>query len=107
MPTMADLAKLATEVYKGNPTVGAMQDIKSGLQLDTSKASSLGFGNSYFMVWSGEECDSGGAYLRRFDQLGTNYFYSANRHSSVTHAFCVSEQLEAVKQNCHSCKSKI
>ncbi len=55
MPTMEDLGKLATELYKEHPSVGAYQDIDNGLTLDISKASSMGFTGSEFDVWSGEE----------------------------------------------------
>ncbi len=89
MPTLADLGKLATELYKGNPTVGAKQNIASGLQLDASKASSLGF-TSYFYVWSGEEKNSIRAYNRVFNQSYT--FCDPNQRSNREfQAFCVSE----------------
>ena len=97
MPTMADLGKLATELYKGNPTVGAMQDIYSGIQLDTSKASSLGFTGSRFDVWSGEEYTSNIAYLRDFYQSHT-YYNRSYRDYSMFQAVCVGEQLEAARQ---------
>ena len=71
MATLDDLGKLATELYKEHPSVGAKQTIWSGITLDTSKASSLGFGNSEFFVWSGEEKDSDGAYDRAFLQSFT------------------------------------
>ena len=90
MPTMADLGKLATELYKGNPTVGAKQDINSGLQLDTSKASSLGFTGARFIVLSGEEIGSYGAYSRGFHQSGT-YWNNDGRDYSGYQAVCVGE----------------
>ena len=88
MPTMVDLAKLATELY-GKP-VRVMQDINSGLDLDTSKASSLGFGNSSFYVWSGGERDSDHAYSRDFFLSLTNWDNGTRNHSG-NQAFCVSE----------------
>ena len=92
MPTADDLAKLATELYKGNPTVGAKQSIYSGLQLDTSKASSLGFPGSGFNVWSGEVLNRGSAYYRRFNSSGT-YWDSSSRAGSSRYeqAVCVAE----------------
>ena len=90
MPTAEDLAKLATEVYKGNPTVGAMQDIDDGLQLDFSKASSLGFDNPPFIVWSGEEYNSDTAYLRVFVQSFT-FCDNRERDLSEYQAVCVGE----------------
>ena len=88
MPTMADLAKLATELYKGNPTVGAYQGVRA--ELDTSKASSLGFGNPDFYVWSGEEIENCFVYRRDFDQSGT--FLGMDYHYGyVEQAVCFGE----------------
>ena len=90
MPTMADLGKLATELYKGNPTVGATQDIYSGLTLDTSKASSQGLTGTSFSVWSGEEEDSGRANIRVFDPSRT--WHNANfRHTSSNQTVCLGD----------------
>ncbi len=91
MPTMADLAKLATELYKSNPTVGAKQDIYDGLQLDTSKVVSLGLGNSSFSVWSGEEYNSDSAYCRRFLSQSYLFWYGHNRDYSNAQTVCLSE----------------
>ena len=90
MPTADDLAKLATELYKGNPTVGAKQYV-SDLQLDTSKASSLGFTDSSFYVWSGEEYTSIYAYYRYFTQQFTDCDYGLSRGISGHQAVCVGE----------------
>ena len=90
MPTMADLGKLATELYKGNPSVGATQAIYGGLTLDTSKASSLGFGNSEFYVWSGEEYNRYYASYRVFYQSRTDW-NSKYRNPSTYQAVCVGE----------------
>ena len=88
MPTMADLGKLATELYKGNPTVGAYQDVNA--ELDTSKASSLGFTGSPFCVWSGEEYVSNRAYYRIFRQSSTNNYIYYRYHSRYQ-AVCLGE----------------
>ena len=90
MPTMDDLAKLATELYKGNPTVGVMQSIWDGLTLDTSKASYLGFTGSRFSVWSGEESTSLSAHARSFVQSYT-YWSNDYRNYSGVQAVCVGE----------------
>ena len=87
MPTMDDLAKLATELY--GTTVGAEQDI-GYLQLDSSKASSMGFTEQYFSVWSGEEYNSYYAKYRRFRSSDTSW-YGASRDSSRNQAVCVGE----------------
>ena len=89
MPTMADLGKLATGLYKGNPTVGAKQNIGS-LQLDTSKASSLGFTGSLFCVWSGEEDDSDSAYFRCFYPSSTSWGNGSRRNRDLQ-AVCLGE----------------
>ena len=88
MPTYADLAKLATELYKGNPSVEAEQHVRN-LQLDTSKASSLGFG-SFFFVWSGEEVDSGFAYYRGFTSSSTLWGYN-HRSINFNRAVCLAD----------------
>ncbi len=86
MPTMDDLAKLATELYKGNPTVEAWKYVYA--ELDTSKASSLGFGNSdSFVVWSGEEHSGGYAYNRGF-YSSKSFFHDTYRGYSYGQAVC-------------------
>ena len=88
MPTADDLAKLATELYKEHPSVGAKQDIGRGLTLDTSKASSMGFTGSEFAVWSGEEYYSYYAYYRIFYSSNT-YWRSNFRNLSNRQAVCL------------------
>ena len=88
MPTADDLAKLATELYKGNPTVGAKQRV--GAELDTSKATSLGLTGTYIYVWSGEEFNSDGADLRYFLQSGTGWT-SELRYATGFQAVCLGE----------------
>ena len=85
MPTYDDLAKLATELYKGYPKVGKNTIFDSRIfQLDTSKAASLGFGNSSFWVWSGEP-----QWTRGFYKDGTSW---DNYHGgSLIQAMCVGE----------------
>ena len=88
MPTADDLAKLATELYKEHPSVGAKQSI-NGLTLDTSVASSMGFTGASFYVWSGEEISSNSAYSRNFSSSYTNWYYSyGGRGSSRIQAVC-------------------
>ncbi len=79
MPTKDDLAKLATELYKGNPK-----------QLDTSKASSLGFTGSEFVVWSGTESNSSRAYIRGFYNTNSQEVPQGRRSRSAQ-AFCAGE----------------
>ena len=88
MPTMDDLAKLATELYKGNPTVGTWETVDA--ELDTLKASSLGFTGLPFTVWSGEE-DGDGASNRYFSQSDTDYDEYYSRDESGYQAVCFGE----------------
>ena len=90
MPTMADLAKLATEIYKEHPSIGVYQDIISGLTVDTStKASSIAFIN---FIWSGEEYGSRyrDASTRTFGG-GNTYWSTHFRHYSYGQAVCVAD----------------
>ena len=92
MLTTEDLGKLATELYKEHPSVGAKQNI-GGLTLDTSKASSMGFTGERFNVWSGEERNSEyGVYYRSFSSSGT-VLYSNNcaRKASTIPAMCLGD----------------
>ena len=77
MPTMAQLGELASQLYVGNPSVGAKQDVYN-LTFDTnsSTAKSLGL-TPYFYLWSGEENSSYTAYNR--------FFYTTYSHWSYTH----------------------
>ena len=64
MPTMDDLAKLASQLYQGNPSIGAKENYY--VPWDQDAATALGFTSSGFALWSGE--DDGGyyAYYRSF-----------------------------------------
>ena len=95
MPTMAQLGELATYVYNHDSTIGAQQDISSGLTLDTTKASqflsaSPGSSSGWFYVWSGQEGSSYGAYFRGFGSTDT-YWYNANRNHSYHLAVCLDQ----------------
>ncbi len=73
MPTMAQLGELASQLYVGNPSVGAKQDVYN-LTFDTnsSTAKSLGLTPSFY-VWSGEEGNSRSAYGRYFRSSYTEW----------------------------------
>ena len=73
MPTMAQLGELASQLYVGNPSVGAKQD-KRNIQFDfnSSTAKSLGL-TPIFDLWSGEEYDSTYAYIRTFRTTYTGW----------------------------------
>ena len=88
MPTMDDLGKLASQLYKGNPNIGAEENYE-GLW-DRDAVTALGFNSSSdFYLWSGKEDNSNFAYLRYF------YYRYSNRYSrfrgSANQAFCLSD----------------
>ena len=88
MPTMEDLAKLATELY--GTTVGRNDDIRN-LTLDTSKASSLGFTGESFRVWMDGEYPYGdAAYYRIFESSHTYYRYDHRSYSDFQ-AVCIGD----------------
>ena len=97
MPTMEDLAKLATELY--GVQVGAEQYIpyfwRPPIHLDTSKASSMGFTGEEFEVWSGEEYGYSSAHTRHFGSswtLASGYMFgSIGRDSSNYQVVCLSD----------------
>ena len=90
MPTMAQLGELASQLYVGNPTIGAKED-KDNIQFDSnsSTAKSLGL-TPFFYLWSGEESSSYRAYVRYFDTT-TSYWYYGNRYHSYTQAVCLGD----------------
>ena len=91
MPTMAQLAELASQLYVGNPTIGAKQD-KDNIQFDSnsSTAKSLGLTPSFY-VWSGEEYYSEGAYYRTFYSSSTEWYYFGTRWYSSNVAVCLGD----------------
>ena len=93
MLTMDDLGKLVSQLYRGNPSIGAYQD-KESLQWDQDAATSLGFTSPSFYLWSGEEYDSGGAYGRYFGSTYSYYngYYGYNRDNrSNFQAVCLGD----------------
>ena len=89
MPTMDDLGKLASQLYKGKPSIGAKQDI-SGLQWDQDAATSLGFTSSGFYLWSVEEYSSYYACSRYFSST-TSYWDYNFRGYSYRQAVCLGD----------------
>ncbi len=91
MPTMADLAKIASAIYKGNPTVGAYNDVDN-LTYESGTASSLGLPEPGFYLWSGEEYSIYNAYYRFFGPTYTNYGNRfGNRSTSSEQAICLGD----------------
>ena len=90
MPTMAQLAELASQLYVGNPTIGATE-YKRNIQFDSnsSTAKSLGLTPS-FSLWSGEEISYGYAFNRDFDTTYSR-LDRYNRTNSTLQAVCIGE----------------
>ena len=85
MPTKADLTELAKVLY--NTSSINSSGWTFGLTLDTSKASSMGFTGSEFIVWSGEEDGSDRAYIRNLHSSST-YWGNPTRNYSGIQAVC-------------------
>ena len=90
MPTMAQLGELASQLYVGNPSIGAKED-KEDIQFDSnsSTAKSLGL-TPYFYLWSGEEYSSSDAYFRYFGATGS-FWHDNTRYGSDTQAVCLGD----------------
>ena len=94
MPTMAQLAELASQLYVGNPTIGAKQD-KDNIQYDPNSPVSKALGlTPDFYLWSGEEYSSYGAYGRYFSATYSDWYTSGRGHyrgNSSNQAVCLGE----------------
>ena len=90
MPTMAQLGELASQLYVGNPSLGAEEN-KYNIQFDSnsSTAKSLGLTPSFYL-WSGEEYTSNYAYVRGFASSYTEWYY-VNRYDSNIVAVCLGD----------------
>ena len=90
MPTMAQLGELASQLYVGNPSIGAKED-KYNIQFDSnsSTAKSLGLTPSFFL-WSGEEVNSYTAY-HRFFHSAYSYWNSRGRADIDNQAVCIGD----------------
>ena len=94
MPTAEQLAQLATYVYNYDGTIGAEQDISSGLTLDTTKAAqflSASSNSVRFYVWSGQEYSQHYAYWRHFGPTLTGWSDRNHRLYSDILAVCIGE----------------
>ena len=90
MPTGAQLAELASQLYVGNPTIGAKED-KRYIQFDSnsSTAKSLGL-TPHFDLWSGEKSSSYDAYARGFYTTDSGWG-RIDRDDSNNQAVCLGE----------------
>ena len=90
MPTMAQLGELASQLYVGNPSIGA-KETKENIQYDPNSSVSKSLGlTPYFYLWSGEERSSNGAYSRNFRTTGSDWD-NYRRNSSRYQAVCLGE----------------
>ena len=90
MPTMAQLAELASQLYVGNPSIGAKEN-KSGIQYDPNSPVSKALGlTPYFYLLSGEESSSNGAYGRDFITTRSNWG-DYSRSYSRSQAVCLGD----------------
>ena len=90
LPTEAQLAELASQLYVGNPSIGAYET-KTGIQYDPNSpvSKALGFTTNLYL-WSGEDYG--------FDEAFYRYFYTTyssrshtNRNSSFNQAVCLGD----------------
>ena len=90
MPTMAQLGELASQLYVGNPSIGA-REYKDNIQFDSnsSTAKALGLTPSFFL-WSGKEDSSITACYRAFHTTNSYWDYG-NRGNSNFQAVCLGE----------------
>ncbi len=91
MPTMADLAKIASAIYKGNPSIGKFSEVRN-LEYITGSATTLGLPEPSFWLWSGDET-VGVDYLsgsRYFSSKATVYA-SSYKDDATYQAVCLSD----------------
>ena len=90
LPTGAQLAELVSQLYVGNPTVGATE-AKRGIQFDSnsSTAKSLGLTPDFYL-WSGEDYSFINAYGRVFYPTAS-YRTDGSRSLSYFQAVCLGE----------------
>ncbi len=91
LPTMAQLGELASQLYVGNPTIGANEQ-KSGIQFDSNSSITKALGlTPDFRLWSGEELSYALAYFRTFATTDTYLGFGPSRSSSYIQAVCVGD----------------
>lgn len=90
MPTMSDLAKIASAIYEGNPSIGAYDNVDN-LTYKSGTATSLGLPEPDFYLWSGEESSYGVTYHRDFTPTGSHWIFSYGhrRDGSNIQAVCL------------------
>ena len=92
MPTGAQLAELASQMYVGNPSIGAGEK-KDNIQYDPDSPVSKALGltsASGFTLWSNEAVGSHSAYRRSFGTTDSYWKYGGRSYSGVR-AVCLGE----------------
>ena len=90
MPTMAQLAKLASQMYVGNPTIYGGHDTYN-IQYDPNSPVSKALGlPPDFVLWSGEERNFEYAYSMRFAPWMV-YWYDNDYRDYSLYAVCLGE----------------
>ena len=91
MPTMAQLGELASQLYVGNPSIGANEN-KENIQFDSNSSTAKALGlTPYFTLWSGEENNSDIAGSRYFNTTSSGLFWYDYRGSSGIQAVCLGD----------------
>ena len=91
MPTTSDLAKVASAIYEGNPSISATGRY-GNLTYKSGTATSLGLPEPGFYMLSGEEYPYNGGYasIRSFGPKESNWDYlPRNRYASFIWAVCL------------------
>ena len=90
MPTMAQLGELASQMYVGNPSIGA-EEGKDNIQFDSNSSTAKALGlTPYFALWSGEEDGSSRGYYRDFYTAGSSWG-GYHRDGSTHQAVCLGD----------------
>ncbi len=90
MPTMAQLAELASQMYVGNPSIGVYKD-ENNIQYDPNSPVSKALGlTPFFWFWSSREAYSNAAY-RRWVDTTTSHYQSVGRYYWGGQAVCLGE----------------
>ena len=86
MPSMAQLGELASQMYVGNPSIGAKEDANVKFDSNSSTVKALGLTLSPRIdIWSGEEFRSCGTYYRAF--MNTRTEFGKNDYSRLSSYF--------------------
>ncbi len=90
MPTAAQLAELVSQMYVGNPSIGARK-YKDNIQFDSNSSTAKALGlTPYFYLWSGEERSSDNAYNRSFGTTDSNWINGYRGYGS-NQAVCLGD----------------